>query len=188
VVSVYHIDVVKCIFNLIDWNRSSKLQFKCYMRKQKTISEIVKRFTYNSLKYHKNALTNVKTATKEHDQYYPPSPLDNDTKSSATIIAYGYGSFGASMRGKRPGPVKSILKALRKHSSDRFIVCMVDEHLTSQVCNIYKKRNVENIIAKGSKRRVHSVLQCQNNTCNTVWNRDVMLAKNILDIFFTRCK
>ncbi|KAI8636965.1 hypothetical protein BD408DRAFT_71311 [Parasitella parasitica] len=57
---------------------------------------------------------------------------------------------------------------------------MVDEYLSSQVCNNCKKRNVENVVQRSAKRRV---LQCQETACNIIWNRDIMVAKNILNIF-----
>ncbi|KAL0077491.1 hypothetical protein J3Q64DRAFT_1873112 [Phycomyces blakesleeanus] len=60
---------------------------------------------------------------------------------------------------------------------------MLYEYLTSQVCNEFKKRNVENLVNSKSKRRVHAILQLQETTCNIVWNRDIMAVHNILDIF-----
>ncbi|KAI7892632.1 uncharacterized protein EV154DRAFT_585849 [Mucor mucedo] len=44
-------------------------------------------------------------------------------------------------------------------------------------------RALENVSTAKSKRRVHSVLKCNNNSCNIVWNRDINAAKNIFDIF-----
>ena len=137
-------------------------------------------FTYGSTKYHSGASTNVKTSTKTNNNFSRPPPLDNLTKANKTIIAYGDGAFSPSMRGKRSGPTKAIVKAIQKCS---VAVVMTDEYLTSQVCNKCKQRNVENVTQKTSKRRVHSVLQCQESTCNVIWNRDVMAANNILDIF-----
>ncbi|KAI8640506.1 hypothetical protein BD408DRAFT_419628, partial [Parasitella parasitica] len=88
------------------------------------------------------------------------------------------------MRGKRLGPTKTIIKALQKCEENCGVtVQMVDEYLTSQVSNNCKKRNVENVVQRSAKRRVHSVLQCQETACNIIWNRDIMAAKNILNIF-----
>ncbi|KAL0075100.1 hypothetical protein J3Q64DRAFT_1764112 [Phycomyces blakesleeanus] len=63
------------------------------------------------------------------------------------------------MRGKKARPTKSTLKTLQKCLADNVIlVCMVVEFLTSQVCNSFKKRNIDNKATRGLKRRVHSVL------------------------------
>lgn len=67
-------------------------------------------------------------------------------------------------------------------------VCFIDEYLTSQVCNTCKKRNLDNITTTNSKRRVHLVLKCNNNSCNIVWNRDVNTAKNIVGFFIFAAK
>ncbi|KAI8647718.1 hypothetical protein BD408DRAFT_408368, partial [Parasitella parasitica] len=88
------------------------------------------------------------------------------------------------MRSKRSGPTKTIIKALQKCKENRGVTAqMVDEYLTSQVCNNCKKRNVEYVVQRSAKRRVHSVLRCQETACNIFWNRDIMAAKNILNIF-----
>ncbi|KAI8638643.1 hypothetical protein BD408DRAFT_422733 [Parasitella parasitica] len=93
------------------------------------------------------------------------------------------------MRGKRSGPTKTIIKALQKCKENRGVtVQMVDEYLNSQVCNNCKKRNVENVVQRSAKRRVHSVLQCQETACNIIWNRDIMAAKKHPQHIFTCSK
>ncbi|KAI7904031.1 uncharacterized protein BX663DRAFT_542322 [Cokeromyces recurvatus] len=130
---------------------SSKLKLRYYRKKQKAFSEIVKIFTCNSIKYHTGAITNA----------------------NKTIIAYGDGRFSLTMRGKRSGPTKVIIKALQKCEQNRGVtVQMIDEYLTSQVCNNCKKRNVEKVVQRSAKRRVHSVLQCQETAYNIIWNRN----------------
>ncbi|KAI7898956.1 uncharacterized protein BX663DRAFT_489525 [Cokeromyces recurvatus] len=52
----------------------------------------------------------------------------------------------------------------------------------------YKIRKVENVVTKKSKRRVHTILQCQQNICNIVSNCDIMAAHNILDMFLFASK
>ena len=42
---------------------------------------------------------------------------------------------------------------------------------------------MDNVVTEKSKRRVHTILKCKQNTCNIVWNRDIMAAHNILDMF-----
>ncbi|KAI8637989.1 hypothetical protein BD408DRAFT_423627 [Parasitella parasitica] len=122
--------------------RSSKLKFRCYRKKQKAFSEIVKMFTHDSIKYRTGVFTNVKTTTRNNNSYSRPPPLDGSVKANKTIIAYGDGRFSPTMRGKSSGPKKTIIKALQKCKENCGVtVQMVDEYLTSQVCNNCKKRN-----------------------------------------------
>ena len=99
------------------------------------------------------------------------------------IIAFGDASFASSSKGKLPAPTRRITDAIKKMSNEvqgnTFIY--VDEYLTSQTCNHCKNQTLTNQTSAGSKRRVHAVLEC--NSCSTVWNRDVMAAKNMHYIF-----
>lgn len=85
-----------------------------------------------------------------------------------TIIAFGNASFAATMKGKKAAPVKLIKRKLAQMQTNTVQVCLIDEYLTSQACNTCKNRNFENIITANSKQRVHSVLNCNNNSCNVV--------------------
>ncbi|KAI7900783.1 uncharacterized protein BX663DRAFT_516497 [Cokeromyces recurvatus] len=69
------------------------------------------------------------------------------------------------MKGKLPAPTRQITDAIKK----------------IQTCNHCKNQNLTNITTTKSKRELHAVLKC--NSCSTVWNRDVMAAKNINYIF-----
>ncbi|ORE05586.1 hypothetical protein BCV72DRAFT_306256 [Rhizopus microsporus var. microsporus] len=62
-------------------------------------------------------------------------------------------------------------------------VCNSDERVENFVIETFLPRNVDNVVTEKSKRRVHTILKCKQNTCNIVWNRDIMTAHNILDIF-----
>ncbi|KAG1130052.1 hypothetical protein G6F42_004527 [Rhizopus arrhizus] len=128
------------------------------MRKQKGVHEICKRFIHSSAKYDEKATTGVRTSTKKENRYYPSAP------------------------------VRMIKKALKKYCGKQLDICMVDEYLTSQICNKCKTRNVDNVVTAKSKRRVHTVLRCKQNNCNIIWNRDIMAAHNILDIFLFAAK
>ncbi|KAI8638725.1 hypothetical protein BD408DRAFT_351345, partial [Parasitella parasitica] len=161
-------------------DRSSKLKFKCYIKKQKCIEEICRRLTYGSAKYGEKSRMIEK---KQTTSYIPPTPIDHDIKPRKTILALGNAMFNGSLRGNKSAPVRRIRESLRKRRGETLDICFIDEYLTSQVCNICKERNLENVTTAKSVRRVHTVLQCQQNTCNTVWNRDIMAANNILDIF-----
>lgn len=136
-----------------------------------------------SNKYRQGSKTGIKTAIRSPSRHYPDAPQDTMIPSSKTIIAFGNASFGATMRGKKAAPVKLIKRRLQQMQTDNLHLCFIDEYLTSQVCNVCKKRNLENVTTANSKRRVHAVLKCKENTCNIVWNRDVNAAKNIYDIF-----
>ncbi|KAI8641543.1 hypothetical protein BD408DRAFT_417986 [Parasitella parasitica] len=141
---------------------SSKLKFRCYRKKQKAFSEIVKVFTHDSIKYRSGASTNVKTTTRNNNSYSRPPPLDGSVKANKTIIAYGDGRFSPTMRGKRSGPTKTIIKALQKCKENRGVtVQIVDEYLTSQVCNNCKKRNQETMTIVFH----HSSVLNQKNNC-----------------------
>ncbi|CEP16359.1 hypothetical protein [Parasitella parasitica] len=120
-----------------------------------------------------------KKQTSTTDKWIPPKDKAADSSVKTRILAYGNASFVTSMKGKLPAPTKRITEAVKKLSKDSkgtyFIY--VDEHLTSQKCNKCKQRKLTNLNAVGPKRKVHAVLKC--NSCDTLWNRDVMASKNI---------
>ncbi|RCH87464.1 hypothetical protein CU097_001116, partial [Rhizopus azygosporus] len=79
-----------------------------------------------------------------------------------------------SMKGKRAAPTRRITKEIKrkcKQSNGETEFVLVDEYLTSQICNKCKSKKLNSISIIGSKRRVHSVLKCES--CGTVWNHDV---------------
>ncbi|GAA5810613.1 hypothetical protein MFLAVUS_004036 [Mucor flavus] len=146
------------------------------------VHEICKRLIHGSAKYNSATSTGVKTSTKNKNTYSPPAPNDNLEAPGKTIIAFGDGAFSGNGRGHKAVPVRLIKKALNKYCGNNLEIRMVDEYLTSQICNKCKNRNVENMVTHKSKRRVHIILKYQQTTCNIVWNRDIMAAHNILDI------
>ncbi|ORE16041.1 hypothetical protein BCV71DRAFT_272675 [Rhizopus microsporus] len=90
---------------------------------------------------------------------------------------------------KRAAPIRRITEEIKrkcKQSNEGTEFVYVDEHLTSQICNKCKSKQLNNISATGSKRRVHTVLQCES--CGMVWNRDVNSALNIYGIFVYKSK
>ena len=166
-----------CLLKQAKFCRSSKLKLQCYIRKQKGVHEICKRLIHGSVKY------NEKASAENESKYCPPAPLDHPDKPRKTIIAFGDGMFNSSPRGNRGAPVRLMKKTLQKYCGNQLEIFMVDEYLTSQICNRCKNRNMDNVVTEKSKRRVHTVLKCKQNTCNIVWNHDIMAAHNILDIF-----
>ena len=94
-----------------------------------------------------------------------------------------------SMKGKRAAPTRRITKEIKrkcKQSNGETEFVLVDEYLTSQICNKCKSKKLNSISIIGSKRRVHSVLKCES--CGTVWNHDVNSALNIYGIFVYKLK
>ena len=173
-----------CLFKQEKFCRPLKLKFQCYIRKQKGAHEICKRLIHGSVKYIKRASAGIKTSSAENEnKYCPPAPLDHPDKPRKTIIAFGDGMFNNSLRENRGAPVRLIKKALQKYYRNQLEIFMLDEYLTSQIYNRCKNRNMDNAVTEKSKRRVHTVLKCKQNTCNIVWNRDIMTRHNILDIF-----
>ncbi|CEP15642.1 hypothetical protein [Parasitella parasitica] len=128
-----------------------------------------------------NCSIGEKKQTSTIDKWILSPPKDKATDSSVKtrIIAYGNASFGTSMKGKLPASSKRITEAVKKLSKDSkgTYLVYVDEYLTSQTCNKCRQQKLTNLNAAGSKRKVHAVLKC--NSCDTVWNRDVMASKNI---------
>ncbi|KAI8639099.1 hypothetical protein BD408DRAFT_421967, partial [Parasitella parasitica] len=119
-------------------------------KEAKSLQRIVKMFTHDSIKYRAGASTNVKTATGNNNSYSRPPPLDGSVKANKIIIAYG------------DGPTKTIIKALQKCKENRGVtVQIVDEYLTSQVCNSCKKRNQETMAFVFH----HSSVLNQKNNC-----------------------
>ncbi|KAI7906086.1 uncharacterized protein BX663DRAFT_483730 [Cokeromyces recurvatus] len=147
-------------------NWKPKLKFQYYMKEQKGVHEICKRFVYNSSKYHQKSSTSEKSVINNVSKIYPPTPTNHKERPVKTIIALGDGVFNTSSRSNRSSPVRTITKALKRYCGQQLEVVMVDEYLTSQICNKCKIRNVEIVVTKKSKRRVDIILQCQQNTCN----------------------
>ncbi|CEP18871.1 hypothetical protein [Parasitella parasitica] len=158
------------IYTAADSGDASK---KERIRKQRILSY--------SNKYNKDSSIGEKKQTSTTDKWIPSPPKDKTTDSSVKtrVFAYGNASFGTSMKCKLPAPTKRITEAVKKLSKDSkgtyFIY--VDEYLTSQTCNKCKQRKLTNLNNAESKRKVHVVLKC--NSCNTLWNRDVMASKSI---------
>src|ERR1700729_2747416 len=96
-----------------------------------------------------------------------------------------------NLRGKLPAPSKRFLDHLKSLSRRNVQVStvIIDEYLTSQVCAECHRRTLVNLrersktsMSSGAAgQNIHAVLKC--TSCNTVWNRDVMAAKNMRHIF-----
>ena len=163
---------------------------KAHINKQKGTQEIVKRLFDNSKKYGTSSTVDAKKQNPKKSKHVPMPPTDPSPSSQRKrIIAFGYGSFGSSMKGKRAAPTRCITEEIKrkcKQSNEGTEFIYVDEYLTSQICNKCKSKQLNNISIIGSKRKVYSVLKCES--CGTVWNCDVNSALNINGIFVYKSK
>ncbi|ORE10450.1 hypothetical protein BCV72DRAFT_313669 [Rhizopus microsporus var. microsporus] len=160
-----------------------RLKFKTYINKQKETQAIVKRLFDNSKKYDKSSTVGAKNQNKSKHVPLPPADLPSFSQRKR-IIAFGNGSFGSNMKGKRAAPIRRITEEIKrkfKQSNEGTEFVSVDEYLTSQICNKCKSKQLNNISITGSKRRLHSVPKCESY--GTVWNRDVNSVLNIYGIF-----
>ncbi|CEP15551.1 hypothetical protein [Parasitella parasitica] len=158
--------------------KSVKLISKHFGRLSTLVAKQIK-ISKISINYNKDSSIGEKKQTSTTDKRILSPPKDKTTYVKTRIPAYGNASFGTSMKGKLPAPTKRITEAVKKLSKDLKGTYFIydDEYLTSQMCNKWKQRKLTNLNAAGSKRKVHAVLKC--NSCDTVWNRDVMASKNI---------
>ncbi|KAI8644367.1 hypothetical protein BD408DRAFT_413328 [Parasitella parasitica] len=82
------------------------------------------------------------------------------------------------MRGKRSGPTKTIIKALQKCKENRGVtVQMVDEYLTSQVCNNCKKKEMLKTLCNDQQSEEYILYYSVKKPLVLFWNRDMMAAK-----------
>lgn len=102
------------------------------------------------------------------------------------IIAFENGS-SPNLCGKLSAPSNWFLNHLRLLSRCNVQVStvIIDEYLTStSVCGMpqrtlvnLRKRSIPSMSSRAAGTKIHAVLKCTSS--NTIWNRDVMAAKNI---------
>lgn len=81
------------------------------------------------------------------------------------------------LKGIRCGVVGILWRCLKKReAAGDLLVVPIDEYLTSQVCSSCQTRTLEDHGDVKGK----SVLVCK--TCNTLWQRDINAAKNMMSI------
>lgn len=96
------------------------------------------------------------------------------------MIVFGDGMFGkdlVKLKGNRCGVTGKLWRALKKRERDGGLIAVtIDEYKTSKACNNCQEINLES----ASHTHGYSVLVCK--TCNTLWQRDVNAAKNMMTI------
>ena len=101
-------------------------------------------------------------------------------KNKVPLIVFGNGMFGkdlVKLKGIRCGVVGVMWRCLKKReAAGDLLVVPIDEFRTSRVCN----RCVTRTLEKHPNVKGQSVLVC--TTCNTIWQRDVNAAKNMMSI------
>lgn len=176
--------------------RFNVLKLKCYKGRQKALSEIGRRLTHGSKKYgsppkpNHHHMQQLEKPNRNKWQNLSNCDRPEDGKFHHHITAYGNASFG-NKRGKLPAPSKQLLRhlrSLRNLRNCKISIVNIDEYMTSQVCAHCKQRTLQHArerTSTGSQngRTIHTVLKCR--TCSTVWNRDVMAARNVRFIFWS---
>ena len=109
-----------------------------------------------------------------------PLKYQEEDKSKVPLVVFGNGMFGkdlVKLKGLRCGVAGIMWRCLKKReAAGDLLVVTIDEFLTSQICNICKSRT----LIGHSNVKGQSVLVC--TTCNTLWQRDVNAAKNMMSI------
>ena len=90
------------------------------------------------------------------------------------VIIFGNGAFSSTSRGHASAPKKGLFMELRRRYRN---TRLGSEYRTSQVCSKCEGQ-LDDIGIWGLKK-------C-NNTCSTLWNRDVNAARNIRHVFLYR--
>ncbi|KAL4209001.1 hypothetical protein AB4K20DRAFT_1868671 [Rhizopus microsporus] len=142
---------------------SQKLKFKTYINKQKGTQEIAKDSLTTAKSIAKQIQFALKTKTQAKSNMYLCLLLTSlPPLKRRQIIA-----FGNENANNPTGETEFV---------------SIDEYLKSQICNKWKSKQLNNISATRSKRRVHSVLKCES------WNCDANSSLNINGIFVYKSK
>jgi hypothetical protein len=103
-----------------------------------------------------------------------------EDKSKVPLVVFGNGMFGKNLvklKGLRCGVAGVLWRCLKKReAAGDLIVLPVDEYKTSRICSRCETDSLGDVACiKG-----HSVLLCKK--CNTLWQRDINAAKNMMAI------
>ncbi|GAA5799348.1 hypothetical protein HPULCUR_004762 [Helicostylum pulchrum] len=93
-------------------------------------------------------------------------------------VALGDAVFPSSMKGTIPGLARRLVKKLKIAEREGLLVTVpVTEYMTSKTCSNCSRNDTENVEIDGVT--LFSVLLCLNQTCNTLWQRDINASRNM---------
>lgn len=111
---------------------------------------------------------------------WKPSSFVEENKEKVPLVVFGNGMFGkdvVKLKGLRCGVVGILWRCLKKkEAAGELLAISIDEYKTSRICCQCDSDSLSGI----SNVKGHSVLVCK--TCNTLWQRDVNAAKNMMKI------
>ncbi|GAA5805581.1 hypothetical protein HPULCUR_011100 [Helicostylum pulchrum] len=133
-------------------DRFTSLRFLNYIGRQRADAEMVNIFVTGGKKY-----------------------LKREFKQT---VALGDAVFPSSMKGIIPGLARRLVKKLKIAEREGLLVTVpVTEYMTSKTCSNCSRNDTENIEIDGVA--LFSVLLCPNQTCNTLWQRDINAPRNM---------
>ncbi|GAA5804903.1 hypothetical protein HPULCUR_010412 [Helicostylum pulchrum] len=82
------------------------------------------------------------------------------------------------MKGTIPGLARRLVNKLKFAEREGLLVTVpVIEYMTSKTCSNCSRNDTENVEIDGVT--LFSVLLCPNQTCNTLWQRDINASRNM---------
>ncbi|GAA5814021.1 hypothetical protein MFLAVUS_007511 [Mucor flavus] len=189
-----NIDVLSIFYG----DRFTSLRFLNYIGRQRADSEMTNIFVTGGKKYLKREFKQTgrdekkkppkirieRTSTrkekgkgkvKQKKRRLKQFEQDN---SRIPLVALGDAVFPTSMKGTLPGLSRRLVKALKTAEYQGLLVTVpVTEYKTSRICSNCSRDNTENVRVDGVS--LFGVLHCLNQSCNTLWQRDINASRNM---------
>ncbi|GAA5813016.1 hypothetical protein MFLAVUS_006482 [Mucor flavus] len=189
-----NIDVLSIFYG----DRFTSLRFLNYIGRQRADSEMTNIFVTGGKKYLKREFKQTgrdekkkppkirieRTSTrkekgkgkvKQKKRRLKQFEQDN---SRIPLVALGDAVFPTSMKGTLPGLLRRLVKALKTAEYQGLLVTVpVTEYKTSRICSNCSRDNTENVRVDGVS--LFGVLHCLNQSCNTLWQRDINASRNM---------
>ncbi|GAA5809020.1 hypothetical protein MFLAVUS_002422 [Mucor flavus] len=106
-------------------------------------------------------------------------PFEQDDR--IPLVALGDAVFPTSMKGTISGLSRRLVKLLKIIEYEGLLVTVpVTEYMTSKTCSNCSGNNTQKIQIDGVP--LFGVLHCLNQSCNTLWRRDVNASRNMHNI------